>query len=310
MYKIIAKTKDMPKEEWLMLRKRGIGGSDAGAICGLNPYSSPIKVFRDKTGSETEEIDNEAVRTGHDLEQYVAERFSEASGLKVRRANVMYASVEHPFMIADVDRLVVGEDAGLECKTVSAYGADKWSDGNIPLHYVMQCYHYMAVTGRRTWYIAALIMGREFTYRRLTWDDRLIEGLIEAEERFWNGHVMTGIMPNPDGTAACDDVIGQYYQRAGKGSVIELVGFDEKLARREEIMAYMEELSLEQKQIEQEIKLYMKENETAENKNYRVSWKNVDTTRLDTARIKEEQPEIYKNYSRVTTSRRFQVKAA
>ena len=60
----------------------------------------------------------------------------------------MYRSKEHPFMIADVDRLVVGEDAGLECKTASAYNADKWADGNIPLHYVMQCYHYMAVTGK------------------------------------------------------------------------------------------------------------------------------------------------------------------
>ena len=51
-------------------------------------------------------------------------------------------------MIADVDRLVAGEDAGLECKTASAYNTDKWKDGNIPLHYIMQCYHYMAVTGK------------------------------------------------------------------------------------------------------------------------------------------------------------------
>ena len=70
-------------------------------------------------------------------------------------------------MIADVDRLVVGEDAGLECKTASACNADKWKDGDIPLHYVMQCCHYMAVTGKRIWYIAAVILGREFVCRRL-----------------------------------------------------------------------------------------------------------------------------------------------
>ena len=103
--------------EWLRLRKAGIGGSDAGAICGVNPYSSAMKVFHDKTSEEVEEQDNEAVRIGHDLEDYVAQRFMEATGLKVRKSNFMYRSKEHPFMIADVDRLVVGEDAGLECKT-------------------------------------------------------------------------------------------------------------------------------------------------------------------------------------------------
>ena len=53
----------------------------------------------------------------------------------------------------------------------SAYNADKWSDGDIPLHYVMQCHHYMAVTGKRVWYIAALILGQGFVYRKLEWDD-------------------------------------------------------------------------------------------------------------------------------------------
>ena len=98
---------DLSREEWLQLRKSGIGGSDAGAICGVNPFSSPMKVYRDKTCDIQEEQDNESIRQGHDLEQYVAERFMEATGLKVRRSNYMYRSTAHPFMIADVDRLVV-----------------------------------------------------------------------------------------------------------------------------------------------------------------------------------------------------------
>lgn len=141
---------DVTHEQWLKLRKSGIGGSDAGAICGLNPYSSAMKVYQDKVSDTVAEVNNEAIRIGHDLEDYVARRFMEATGLKVRKSNYMYRSIEYPYMLADVDRLVVGEDAGLECKTVSAYGADKWADGNIPLHYVMQCYHYMAVTGKRS----------------------------------------------------------------------------------------------------------------------------------------------------------------
>ena len=295
---------------WLRLRKSGIGGSDAGAICGVNPYSSAMKVFQDKTNESVEEQDNEAIRIGHDLEDYVAQRFTEATGLKVRKSNFMYRSKEHPFMIADVDRLVAGEDAGLECKTASAYNADKWADGNIPLHYVLQCYHYMAVTGKRTWYIAAVILGREFTYRKLEWDEELISGLIAMEEDFWNGHVVKRIMPPPDGSRACDEVIEQYFHTAKKASAIELVGFDEKLKRREEILRYVAELQEEQKQIEQEVKLFMKDNELASSECYRVSWKNIDSTKLDTTRIKSERPEIYIDYGKASHYRRFEVKAA
>lgn len=194
MCKVIAKTKDMPKEEWLKLRKQGIGGSDAGAVCGVNPYSSPMKVFRDKTSDETEEINNEAVRQGNDLEDYVAQRFMEAAGKKVRRSNAMYRSEKYPFMIADVDRLVVGEDAGLE--------------------------------------------------------------------------------------------------------------------RREEILAQMEKLEEEKRRIEQEVKLFMRDNERASSGKYHVSWGSVDTARFDTKRFKEEKTEIYRDYAKVSSSRRFQVKVA
>ena len=303
---------DITNEEWLQLRKTGIGGSDAGTVCGVNPYSSSIKVFRDKTIDTTNnnysETNNEAIRIGHDLEQYVASRFSEATGLKVRRSNYMYRSIEHPFMIADVDRLVVGGDAGLECKTVSAYNADKWADGKTPLHYVMQCYHYMAITGKRIWYIAAVILGKEFVYRKLEWDDKIISELIDAEEYFWNKYVLTGIMPPPDGSSACDEIILEYFNKAKKSTYIELVGFDDKLTRRENILRKISKLQEEQKQIEQEIKLYMRDNEYAYSNDFNISWCNVDSVQLDAKRIKAEQPGIYSKYAKASHCRRFEIK--
>lgn len=301
---------DMSRSEWLRLRKSGIGGSDAGAICGVNPYSSPMKVFYDKTSDEVDETDNESARQGRDLEDYVAQRFMEATGFKVRRSNFMYRSKEYPFMVADVDRLLVGEDAGLECKTASAYNSDKWKDGEIPLHYILQCYHYMAVTGKRTWYIAAVILGREFVYRKLTWDDAIIQHLVAVEKEFWENHILKGELPTPDGSKVCDEVIEQYFHTARKESIIELVGFDEKLRRRESILSAVSKLQEELSQIEQEVKLYMKDNELATCEGYRVSWSNVESTRLDTKRIREEKPEIYRDYVKISTSRRFQIKAA
>lgn len=303
-------TLGMSRSEWLKLRKTGIGGSDAGAICGLNPYTSPMSVFVDKTSENIDDVDNEAMRQGRDLEEYVARRFTEETGLKVRRSNMMYRSRENHFMLADVDRLVVGEDAGLECKTASAYNADKWKDGAVPQHYLLQCYHYMAVTGKRAWYIAVVVLGLGFQYAKVTWDDQVISDLIEVERDFWNNHVVPGIMLEPDGSKACDEVLEKYFHVSRNADTIPLTGFDRKLDRRAEIGAQIKELEQEQKTIDQEIKLFMGEHEVAVSDGYRVLWQNVTTNRLDTKRMKAEQPDIYRDYLVENSTRKFTVKAA
>lgn len=303
-------TGNMSRTEWLKLRKTGIGGSDAGAVCGLNPYSSPMKVFQDKISDHTEEEDNEPMRIGRDLEEYVVRRFVEETGLKVRRSNYMYRSTENPFMIADVDRLIIGTEAGLECKTANAYQADKWKNNETPAHYVVQCQHYMAVTGKKEWFLAVLILGVGFQFRRIPKDDALIRGLVSIEKYFWNQHVLKRTMPDPDGSKTCDEVLEQYFHESKKGTSIPLIGFDDRLRRREELDQMINRLSTEKNQIDQEIKMYMGEHEAAFNEKYRISWTNVNSLRLDTKRMKEERPEIYREFSNPVSSRRFSVKAA
>lgn len=301
-------TAGMTREEWLRLRKLGIGGSEAGAVCGLNPYMSAMSVYRDKVSEDVEDRDNEAMRQGRDLEEYVAQRFTEATGLKVRRSNQMYFHGEHPFMIADVDRLVIGEDAGLECKTASAYHADKWKDGAVPAHYALQCYHYMAVTGRKSWYLAVVVLGQGFQWRKLSWDDSIIGNLVRMEEDFWNNHVVPREIPAPDGSKACDEVLDQYFHVARKGEAVALDGFDLKIRRRMELSDRIKSLEREQKQIDQEIKLAMGEHELAYSDHYQVSWVNVSSSRLDTARMKEEVPETYQAFLKTSDSRKFTVR--
>ena len=135
--KRLISTLNLSKEDWLRYRKCGITGTDAGAILGLNPYRSAFQVYCDKNSETIENIDNEAMRQGRDLEEYVARRFTEATGKKVRRANMIYGNSKYPFMFANVDRFVVGENAGLECKTASAYNSDKWENDEIPPHYLI-----------------------------------------------------------------------------------------------------------------------------------------------------------------------------
>ncbi len=303
-------TGNLSREEWLRLRKTGIGGSEAGAICGLNPWSSALTVYQDKISEELCLEDNEAMRQGRDLEDYVARRFMEAAGLKVRRSNAMYRNIQYPFMLADVDRNVAGEETGLECKTASAFSADEWRDGRIPPHYYIQCLHYMAVTGKKAWYIAVAILGREFKYARIEREERMIQNLIAIEAEFWRNHVLPKIPPEPDGSEASEEMIKRYFPRAKKTRILLPETFDSGLKRREEILKTIARLEQEQKQIEQKVKLFMGDYTVASNENYQVSWSNTDTARFDSTRFKEENPELYQKFIKAGSYRRFSVKAA
>lgn len=159
------------------------------------------------------------------------------------------------------------------------------------------------------WYIAVLIYGREFKFYRMERDEEIIADLIRMEQNFWENHVMKGIMPNPDGSKIADSVIAEYFKESLPVTV-PLTGFNERLKRRQELVEVISRMDTEKKQIEQELKLYMGEAEIAENDSYKVSWKPFYSSKLDVERLKAEKPEIYEEFKKETTARRFMVKAA
>jgi putative phage-type endonuclease len=151
-------------EEWLEIRKKYIGGSDAAAVVGLNSFSSPYTVWADKLGKLPPKEDNEAMRLGRDLEDYVAKRFTEQTGKKVRRKNFILWNSDYPFAHANVDRLIVGENAGLECKTTSVLNLKSFKNGEFPANYYVQCMHYMAVTGYKNGILLFLFLVKSLRY--------------------------------------------------------------------------------------------------------------------------------------------------
>jgi putative phage-type endonuclease len=255
--KRLISTLNLSKEDWLHYRKCGITGTDAGAILGVNPYRSAFQVYCDKNGETIENIDNEAMRQGRDLEDYVAQRFTEATGLKVRRANAIYQSEEHPLLLADFDRLIVGQKAGLECKTVSPFSADKWADGKIPAHYMAQVNHYLAVSGFDCWYIAALIFGKELVIHKITTDKEVLNNLIAKEEHFWKYNVMPEIPPVPTGSEGDTQQINQLYSADDRNKTADLNPIRNLLDKRQELSDQIEQLEQEKASIEQQVKLEM-----------------------------------------------------
>lgn len=201
------------REQWLRERKKGIGGSDVAAILGLSKWKSAYDIWVDKTTDVLqEEYSNESIYWGNVLEEIVAQEFSKQTGVKVRRNNKILQHPEYYWMRASIDRKIVGENALLECKTTSEYNKNEWKDDEIPLNYILQCMHYLAVTGFEKCYIACLVGGRHFIYKKILRDEEVIKVLIEKERIFWQEHVEKNIPPEVDGSESCKKLLDSQYE--------------------------------------------------------------------------------------------------
>ena len=131
----ITRVKTANREEWRKLRSGYIGGSDAAAVVGLNPYASAYSLWAEKTGRTAGFAGNLATEVGTYLEEFVAKKFEQATGKKVRRCNQSILNGLYPWAIANIDREIVGEDAGLEIKTTDSLNMKKFSGGEYPANY-------------------------------------------------------------------------------------------------------------------------------------------------------------------------------
>lgn len=299
--------KGKSREEWLELRKHGIGGSEAAAILGLNPYMTPYTVWAEKTNRLPEKEDTEAMRLGRDLEEYVAKRFTEKTGKRVKRRNAILWHEEYPFMFANADRFIVGENAGLECKTTSTLNLKQFKNGEYPDTYYCQCMHYMAVTGYRKWYLAVLVLGKEFLVYEINRDEDEIRSLVEAEKAFWN-YVVKDTPPPVDGRRPTTKTIHTIYREAEPGK-IELFGEDSHIKTLLELGKEMKALSTEKERIEQHLKELLGNCEFGQSDKFTVSWKNQTRRNFSVERLLEDHPDIDINpYYKKTEYRKFEVK--
>lgn len=201
-------------EKWLELRQTGIGGSDAGAIMGMNEYSSPLTIFLQKKG-QTQSIDSEVLRWGHILEDPIRKEVEKNFNVKVSVVEGMYTSNENSFMNANLDGLIEGTvtvgnktvsgEGGLEIKTTNGNG---FGDNEIPDSYYCQCQHYMAVTGLE-WFLLAAFFKNSCTivYYIINRDDEFIQSMIDKEKEFWEEFVQKDVYPAPTGASNENDIV-------------------------------------------------------------------------------------------------------
>lgn len=308
MYKNLIKisTVGMPHEEWLEHRQKSIGGSDASAILGMNTYCSPYTVWADKLGKLPPKEDNEAMRLGRDLEDYVAKRFTEKTGKKVRRENNIIINPDYPYAHANVDRMVVGEDAGLECKTTSVMNLKRFKNGEYPENYYCQCVHYLMVTGAKRWYLGVLILGAGFKDFVIERDEEEIAALAKSEEAFWE-YVKNNTPPETDGTDSTSETLTTIYPESN-GNTVNLFAYEDSLKQYIAIGKQIDELKKLKEEMANNVKAFMGEAGKGESDHFKVSWSSSFRTTFDHKKFASDNPNLdLTQYYKSSNARTFRV---
>ncbi|MFB5148015.1 lambda-exonuclease family protein [Burkholderia orbicola] len=312
----LVRTDELSREDWLAVRRTGIGGSDAAAAVGLNPYMSPLELWLDKTGRADglpgPDPDDTSSPTywGTLLEPIVAASYTKQTGNRVRRINAVLRHPTIPFMLANLDREIVGvpDVQILECKTAGEFGARLWREG-VPEYVQIQVQHQLAVTGKSAADVAVLICGQALEVHRIERDDGLIARLIELEARFWR-FVESDTPPPADGSESADRALRHLYP--GHGETIDFSDDQRLSSAFADLVAVRAEIETRQQleaQFKQAIQEAMGDATRALFETGSVSFKrSKDSASIDLERLLADHPSLEQQYAiSKPGSRRFLV---
>lgn len=314
----IVETQNLSREDWLSVRQTGVGGSDAAAAVGLSPYMSPLELWLIKTGRDAAlprpdpQDMTEPAHWGVLLEPIVAAAYTKQTGNRVRRVNAVLQHPSIPFMLANLDREVVGcrDVQLLECKTAGEFGSRLWRDG-VPEYVQIQVQHQLAITGKQAADVAVLLCGQKLEVHRIERDDALIARLVELEAAFWR-YVESDTPPPADGSDSADRALRCLYP--GAGGTVDFTGDRSLSAVFADLVAVRAEIEARQQvesKLKQVLQQAMGEADQAVFETGSVSYKrSKDSSSVDLPRLLAEHPEFASRYALTKPgSRRFLVSA-
>lgn len=250
-------------DDWHTLREKRIGGSDVGAILGVNPYKSIIDVYIDKTEGSTFKGNN-ATHWGHMLESTIIKEF--ASRHKELQVFDAPFSIVDNFLIANLDAVLRDKENGnfgvLEIKTTSIWNRKEWEEDTIPQSYYAQVQHYLMLTGYKFAYVAVLIGGQEYKEFKVERSKEDIELIREKATEFYKENILKQIPPMPDGSDAYMDYLKKKAMDIENDTVVEFVDLEEKAQKVKDIGKEMSNLKKEQDLLKEQIMLELINNGT------------------------------------------------
>ena len=291
------------RETFLLDRKLGIGGSDIAPIMGLSPYSTPLDVYRDKMNPAViYEEESEDLKRGARVEKYILQEYCEVNNCALETNLLPFIDLKYPFMRGNVDAKVVGENVIVEAKSTKCPIA-KWEEG-IPQYYRTQVAYYAMLTNAERVDVPVLFSNWQyacFTYwRDLEYEARIRQAVID----FWNNHILAGIPPAPSTPAELQEV----YPKLETAKTIKADSdIREKICIWQEAAIKRRELEKREEKLKIEIQNYMGEAGILDAGFCKVALKERTATRLDTSALKQEMPQLYREYSNDNTYRILQI---
>ncbi len=312
----LASTTELTREQWLDIRQLGIGSSDAAVAAGLSPYKCPLSLWLEKTARKAPEdiSQKEAVLWGVELEPVLAQVYTKRTGYKVRRVNAVLQHPENTFMLANLDREVVGHPDGpgiLEIKTASYHSAPQWEEG-VPVAYQCQVLHQLAVTGHAWAEVAVLIGGQDFRIYRIERDEEKIGDLIRREAHFWQ-QVRQDWQPEPDGSSDAAAALGWLFPR-DDGQTVDLSDspeFNQLFGQLLQLREQKEVVEQQESLIKQRLQATLGEATAGLFADGKITWKrSKDRLAPDLERLGQDHPDLLSHYVKpVPGSRRFTIQA-
>lgn len=307
-------TRGMDRAQWLEVRKGGIGSSDAAAAVGLSPYKSQLELWMEKTGrvsaNETPPDQDSPMYWGTLLEPYVATAYTQKTGRKVRRLNAVLQHPTFPYMLANIDREVIGctDVQILECKTAGEFGAKLWKDG-IPEYVQIQVQHQLVVTGKDAADVAVLLCGQNLEVHRVQRDDEVIGRLLILEAKFWE-YVEKDTPPPADGSESAGNALRLLYR--GDDSTVDFSDDETLSGKFAELAAIKEAIDTQVAQAEvlkQALQEAMGEASQAIFRTGEVTFRRAkDSEAVDLKLLARENPCLVAKYTSVRPgSRRFRI---
>ena len=284
-------------------RTKGLGGTDMGPLV-LGPErcfgKTPLSVYREKIGEAPPFEASEAMHWGNVLEDPVAQEYVARTGRKVRRVNETLRDKDRPYLMAHIDRKVVGEDRILEVKTT---GRD-WARDELPDNYTVQVQHYLGVTGAAVADVAVLVGGQKFHLYEIPRNDELIEILQGAGEKFWNTHVLPRLPPEPQSADDCALLWAKHTEGKTVEASGEIIDMLRTLAQARDSSAWAKEKAAA---VELDLKRLMQTAESivSPSGDVLLTWKEQMRT---TVAVKDMPKDLREEYSREASHRVFRPK--
>jgi len=305
----------MSQAEWLKERRKGLGGTDAAAVCKLNPYKTPLDVYNEKVSLKPlQQTETAAMLRGKMLEDLTARWWASDYGFKIQRDNTIRIHKKHPFLIADLDRQILsgnGKGTGvLEVTTTSRRAFESWQEDGAPIYKFCQVQHYLNVTGY-SWAALAVLIVDDWQLKSIPIepDQEFIEMMEEYEVKFWLDYVQKRIPPDPSTSAE----VVKRWPRHTDGKLIEATSetfniWDRACSVRNQI----KQLEKEKEELETTLKNIIQDAEGLLYQGQLLATfkQSKDTKQFDREKFRAEHPDLYEKYLTARPgTRRFYLKA-